>query len=172
VVLATLRPELLDGAEVALHDCTDTVREVLASLGAKLVEAGGGAPDALVCGVSSLAALDVAWPVIQGVAVESMIPAGAPDCGATRKLLLIGPRPGGAGARSAEPARAALENLARTLSIEWARHGIVAAMVAPGAGTNEQEVATLVAFLCSRAGHYYSGCRFSLGAVTGGAVSS
>jgi hypothetical protein len=168
-VLPALRPGLLDGAQIALHDCADTLREVLVSLGATVVETDGAAPDALVCGVLSLAALDATWPVIQGVASGSMIPAGVSDGGATRKLLLIGPA---AGAPDAEPARAALENLARTLSIEWARYGIVTAMIAPGAGTGEEEVATLVAFLCSRAGHYYSGCRFSLGTVTDAAVSS
>jgi NAD(P)-dependent dehydrogenase (short-subunit alcohol dehydrogenase family) len=163
VVLAILRAELLEGVEIALRDCAETIRKLLASLGATLVDADGGVSDALVCGVSSLAALDAAWPVIQDVAAGSMIPAGAPGGGATRKVLLIGPRPGG---RDAEPTRAALENLARTLSIEWARYGIVAAMIAPGAGTSDEEVANLVAFLCSRAGHYYSGCGFSLGAVT------
>jgi NAD(P)-dependent dehydrogenase (short-subunit alcohol dehydrogenase family) len=168
-VLPTLRPELLDGVQIALQDCVEVVREALVSLGATPVEPGGGVPDALVCGVSSLAALDAAWPVIQGVAAGSMIPADRLDGGATRKVLLIGPRPGGA---DAEPARAALENLARTLSIEWARYGIVAAMIAPGPQTSDEEVARLVAFLCSRAGHYYSGCRFSLGVVTDAAVSS
>jgi hypothetical protein len=148
---------------IAVHDCGDAVAETLASLGGELVAVGDGAPDALVCRVESLAAMDGAWPVIQGVAAGSMIPAGAPDGGGTRKVLLIGPRAGGV---DAEPARAALENLARTLSIEWARHGIVAAMIAPGAGTGDDEIAKLVAFLCSRAGHYYSGCRFSLGVVT------
>lgn len=155
--------------QIALHDCADTLREPLVSLGATVVEAGGAAPDALVCGVSSLAALDTAWPVIQGVASGSMIAAGVPDGGVTRKLLLVGPA---AGVPDAEPARAALENLARTLSIEWARYGIVTAMIAPGVDTRDQDLATLVAFLCSRAGHYYSGCRFSLGTVTDAAVSS
>jgi len=165
--MAMLRPGLLDGALIATHECAETVIERLAALGATLVvPEDAGTPDALLCGVGSLAALDGTWPVIQGVVAGSMIPAGDPGEGTTRKLLLIGPRPGGAGAASTEPARAALENLARTLSVEWARFGIVAAMVAPGEYTTDEEVATLVAFLCSSAGHYYSGCRFSLGAVT------
>jgi hypothetical protein len=168
-VLPTLRPELLDGVRITLHDCAEAVRELLVSLGATLVEVGGAVPDALVCGVSSLTELDRAWPVIRGVAAESMIPAERLDGGATRKVLLIGPRPGG---HDAEPARAALENLARTLSIEWARYGIVTAMIAPGQTTSDDEIAALVAFLCSRAGHYYSGCRFSLGVVTDAPVSS
>ncbi len=141
--------------------------ERLVALGATVVPAAdAGTPDALVCDVGSLEALDEAWPVIQSVVADSMIPAGAPPDGATRKVLLIGPRPGGTGASSSEPARAALENLARTLSVEWARFSIVAAMVAPGEHTTDEQVATLAAFLCSSAGHYYSGCRFSLGGVT------
>lgn len=58
---------------------------------------------------------------------------------------------------------AGLENLARTLSVEWARFGIrVTALVPAGRATDDQ-LATLVAFLCSPAGGYYSGCRFDLG---------
>jgi len=61
--------------------------------------------------------------------------------------------------------RSALENLARTLSVEWARHAITVTAIAPGAATSDEEVAGLVAFLLSPAGDYYSGCRFELGAV-------
>ena len=58
-----------------------------------------------------------------------------------------------------------LENLARTLSIEWARHGIRLVAILPGAATEADEVAELAAFLASRAWEYYSGCAFRLGAV-------
>jgi hypothetical protein len=164
MAMTTLRDHLLDGVQIATHECGETVLAQLAALGARVVPASGeGTPDVLVCGIGSLGELDDAWPVIQAAAAESFIPAAAPPDGTTRKVLLIGPRPG---AGDTEPARAALENLARTLSVEWARFGIVAAMIAPGTDTSDEEVATLVAFLCSRAGHYYSGCRFSLGVVT------
>ena len=163
-VNATLQPGLLDGVAIAQHRCGETVLAQLTSLGASVLPAGAGeTPDALVLAIGSLAELDQAWPVIQAAAAEAFIPAGAPAVGTTRKVLLIGPRPGLA---DAEPTRAALENLARTLSVEWARYGIVVATIAPGTATSEEELATLVAFLCSRAGHYYSGCRFSLGVVT------
>jgi len=83
---------------------------------------------------------------------------------------LIGPERGGrlvfvAAAAAPEAARAALENLARTLSVEWARFGVTAVAVAPGAATTEAETAELVAYLLSDAGGYFSGCRFDLGAV-------
>ena len=79
------------------------------------------------------------------------------------RVLLIAPEPD-AGPH-AEAARAALENLARTLSVEWARYGITAVAITPGAGTSDVEVAELVCFLLSEAGGYFSGCRFALGTV-------
>jgi lipopolysaccharide/colanic/teichoic acid biosynthesis glycosyltransferase len=92
------------------------------------------------------------------VANGALIPAGA---GA---IVLIGPRPD-AGAHT-EAVAAALENLARTLSVEWARYGISATAVVPGARTSAEDLATLIAFLCSVAGAYCSGCRFDLDAIT------
>jgi citronellol/citronellal dehydrogenase len=62
----------------------------------------------------------------------------------------------------AEPARAGLENLARTLSIEWARHAITVVAIAPGHRSSADEVAALTAYLASPAGAYFSGCRFEL----------
>jgi hypothetical protein len=67
--------------------------------------------------------------------------------------------------RHAEAACAALENLARTLSVEWARFEITAVAITPGPTTTAAEVAELVCFLLSPAGGYFSGCRFDLGAV-------
>jgi NAD(P)-dependent dehydrogenase (short-subunit alcohol dehydrogenase family) len=49
--------------------------------------------------------------------------------------------------------------------VEWARFGITAVAIVPSAATTEEELATLVAFLCSPAGSYFSGCRFDLGLV-------
>ena len=76
-------------------------------------------------------------------------------------IVLIAPPPGVA---HAVAARAGLENMARTLSIEWARRGIRPVAIAPGRTTSPAEIAELVAFLASPAGAYYSGCRFDLGA--------
>ena len=85
-----------------------------------------------------------------------MIPAQRPG-----KVVLIAPRPD-AGA-FAQASRAALENLARTLSVEWARYGITATAITPGCATTAEQLAELVCFLVSPAGDYFSGCRFSLG---------
>ena len=100
------------------------------------------------------AALDGAWLAIRPVATRAMIP--GPRGG---KVLLLAPPPGGA---HAEAARAGLENLARTPSIEWARFGIRLVAILPGADTAPDDVGQLAAYLASRAGDYYAGCVFSL----------
>jgi NAD(P)-dependent dehydrogenase (short-subunit alcohol dehydrogenase family) len=86
-----------------------------------------------------------------------MIPGGG------GRIVLLAPRPGDA---IAAGARAGLENLARTLSVEWARVQVRPVAILPGEVTSPAEVAELVAFLASPAGEYYSGCAFELGAVT------
>ncbi|MDX6698081.1 MAG: hypothetical protein QOE65_1478 [Solirubrobacteraceae bacterium] len=101
------------------------------------------------------AALDGAWEAIRPAGTERMIPAR------DGQVVLLAPRPD-AGPR-AEAARAGLENLARTLSIEWARHQVRIVAIHPGSATAASEVGELTAFLASPAGAYYSGCRFSLG---------
>jgi NAD(P)-dependent dehydrogenase (short-subunit alcohol dehydrogenase family) len=102
-------------------------------------------------------ALDHAWNVVRAAANAAFIPQER------GRIVLIGPRPDGG--VHAEALRDGLENMARTLSIEWARFGILPTMVAPGTATTDDEVATLVAYLVSDAGDYYSGCRFDLGSV-------
>ena len=100
-------------------------------------------------------ALERAWIAIRGVATGALIPSGA------GKVLLLAPRP--TGGSFAAAARAALENLARTLSVEWARYGVTSVAIARGARTGEDELAELVCFLVSPAGEYFSGCLFELG---------
>ena len=102
------------------------------------------------------AALDGAWLAIRPVARAAMIDAGG------GRIVLLAPPPGGP---EASAARAGLENLARTLSVEWARFQVRPVAILPGTATSSAEVAELVAFLASRAGKYYSGCVFELGAV-------
>lgn len=104
------------------------------------------------------AALEQAWAAIHAVAAGALIPGNRGG-----KVILIGPR-AGAGAHG-DAARAGLENLARTLSVEWARYRITVTMIAPGATTTAEELETSVAFLASVAGDYFTGCRFELGSV-------
>ena len=102
------------------------------------------------------AAADGAWIAARAAATAALI-----DAQEGGKVVFIAPPPGAG--EHAEATRAALENLARTTSIEWARYSIRTATIAPGDGTTPESVGALVAFLASKAGDYYSGCRFSLG---------
>jgi hypothetical protein len=100
------------------------------------------------------AAADTAWIAARSAGNTVLIPGGG------GKIVVLAPRPD-AGPH-AEAARAGLENFARTLSIEWARHGIRITTIHPGARTSSEDVAALVAYLGSAAGDYFSGCLFSL----------
>jgi hypothetical protein len=104
------------------------------------------------------AALRLAWLATRAVGTAALIPGDGPA-----KIVLVAPRTGAG--PLAPAARAGLENLARTLSVEWARFGVTVVAVCPGSSTADQELAELVGFLLSPAGEYFSGCRFDLGAV-------
>jgi citronellol/citronellal dehydrogenase len=110
--------------------------------------AGAGAPQLDAC-------LNAAWTVTRAVFNLAFQPRGQGG-----RILYLAP-PEDAGVYS-DPARAGLENLSRTLSIEWSRHGVTAVTVAPGVTTTGGEVATLAAFLASPAGAYFSGCLLDL----------
>jgi NAD(P)-dependent dehydrogenase (short-subunit alcohol dehydrogenase family) len=101
------------------------------------------------------ACVDAAWNATRAVVNGAFLPVAE---GGRIVYLAPGPDVG----EHAEAACAGLENLARTLSIEWARHGITAVTIAPGAGTEAGEVAALTAYLASPAGAYFSGCLFDL----------
>ena len=119
-----------------------------------------GAADVLVFDGSEIggmqAVLDGAWLTVRPVARGAMIDHGGGLSCCSRR---------GPGAPEAEAARAGLENMARTLSVEWARFAVRPVAILPGAATSPAEVAELVAFLASPAGEYYSGCAFTLGSV-------
>jgi NAD(P)-dependent dehydrogenase (short-subunit alcohol dehydrogenase family) len=175
-----LRPGLLDGVAVTVAGprrapLGDVVAAVAAELGARVarlaVDPSGdeppraGSPHQLVWdgagafaaqdGADAVrAALDGAWLALRAVAVAGWIAAGRPG-----QAVLLAPAPGDAHAAAA---RAGLENLARTLSIEWSRHGIRPVALCPGAGTEPRAVAELCAFLASPAGDYHSGSVISL----------
>jgi hypothetical protein len=101
-------------------------------------------------------ALELAWLATRAIATGALIADQGPG-----QLVLIGPRPD-AGIH-AEAARAGLENLARTLSVEWARFSVTAVAICPGSQTTDEELTELVCFVLSAAGQYLSGCRLDLG---------
>jgi NAD(P)-dependent dehydrogenase (short-subunit alcohol dehydrogenase family) len=171
-----LRDGVLDGVAIVVAGAGElgaAVRERAAALGADVagrdVDPAGeevafeGTAGVLVFDGSELggvqAVLDGAWLTIRPVATAAMIEHGG------GLIVLLAPRPGSA---VAEAARSGLENLARTLSVEWARFGVRPVAILPGDATSPAEVAELVAFLASPAGEYYSGCAFTLGAVGAG----
>lgn len=119
------------------------------------------------------------WLMSHAVATRAMIPAG----GGKIVNVTLSPHHGLPGMAHSSAARAAVENLTRVLSIEWARHGILLTAIAAGhfdtetlrtkyprqvvesvAGTvplgrlgTEEEFAWLVAFVASPGGDYMSG---------------
>jgi hypothetical protein len=163
--MIVLRPELLAGATVILVGDAPVVKSRLSELGARVQTATSDSADAVVYDAAPafgdggqgglLGAPARGWSAIREVATGALIPHKH------GKVVVIAPRPG-AGAFAAA-AVAALENLARTLSVEWARYGITATVITPGNATTDDQIAQLVCFLVSRAGDYFSGCRFSLG---------
>jgi hypothetical protein len=182
--MTMLRQGLLDGRAIAVAGgvaggFAPAITDALAALGARVVELDAALDEdaarewaegvaglrALVYDAASAFAsggqdalrdtLERAWVAVRGAATGALIPAGA------GKVVLIGPRPGDGPFATAT--RAALENLARTLSVEWARYGVGAVAIAPGVQTADDEVAELVCFLVSPAGGYFSGCLFELG---------
>lgn len=186
---ALLRPGLLDGLVVALGGGADALGGPLAALGARtaslpgtldeeaMAEAVDPSTRVLVHDLRPAfaraaapvedplrATLDLAWVTVRAVANAAFVPGGGEGSAPGGKVTLIAPAPD-----DVQPAvagvRAAAENLARTLSIEWARHGVTAVAIAPAADTPDAELAALAAYLASPAGDYFSGCRLTLGAV-------
>ncbi len=159
-----LRRDLLQDRTIALAGgIPSAVRDTLADLGARVVElapelneetgaawASENAPlHTLVFaahdafqeggrdGLSS--ALDQAWIATRATATGAQIPVKNGG-----KIVLIAPGPQ-AGAY-AEAVRSGLENLARTLSVEWARYGITATAIAPGEQTTDEQLGMLVSY--------------------------
>ena len=178
-----LRPGLLDDTVVATAGGAEAVAAACAALGAatpaldadlldeaavSAAAAGLGAVGTLVADARAAfaaaggdldglqAALDGTWNAVRATVNAAMRPAGG------GKVVLLAPAP--ASAPRAAALRAALENLARTTAIEWARHGVRTCAVLPGDATGEDDVAALCAWLASPAGDYVTGCAFTLGA--------
>jgi len=186
-----LRPGLLQGTRIALAgdgELGRSVRDACAGLGATVLElsvpgAGdpeaqeaevalaaqaivrGGVVDMLVIDADALHgsaggrdalvfAAGVSWVLTRSVANLSFIPGERGG-----RIVYLAPRPG---SEHSGAACSALENLARTLSIEWSRYRITPVAVAAGAETPAGEVAALTAYLASPAGAYFSGCLLDL----------
>jgi len=132
-VLAPAFP-LDDDALAAAADQLGAVDAIVCDGRALFDAAGGGLP-------GLRAAADGCFAAARALANAAFIPAGR------GKVVLLAPED--------RATAAALENTARTLSIEWARHGIVITCVHARARSD-----ALIAFLCSPAGDYYSGCAF------------
>jgi len=129
---------------------------------------GAGDVDMLVCDGQALYAVgaergvpavrrcaDACWNALRAVATAAWI-----ERGRGGRVVLVAPAPDGT--PWAEASRAGLENAARTLSIEWARHSIMLMSIAPGEHTRAHEVGELVALLGSPAGAYFSGSQLDL----------
>jgi NAD(P)-dependent dehydrogenase (short-subunit alcohol dehydrogenase family) len=98
--------------------------------------------------------LQASWSVTRAVANQAFL---ARERGG--RVIYLAPVDAG---EHADAARAGLENLARTLSVEWARHSITVVTIAPGPTTTPGELAALSAYLASPAGAYFSGCLLDL----------
>jgi NAD(P)-dependent dehydrogenase (short-subunit alcohol dehydrogenase family) len=126
--------------------------DVLALDGASLFERGLTEADGHV---ALRACLDTAWNVTRAVVNHAFLPGERGG-----RIVYLAPAPDGG--EFAESARAGRENLSRTLSIEWARHGVNVLCIAPGVSTTASEVASICAYLASPAGAYFSGCLLDL----------
>jgi NAD(P)-dependent dehydrogenase (short-subunit alcohol dehydrogenase family) len=116
--------------------------------------AGGGDSGAESAGAALLGCMQAAWTVTRAAFNLAFLPAQQ------GRVVYLAPR-SDAGMHSG-PALASLENLARTLSIEWSRHRVTAVTIAPGRLTPADEVAAIAAYLASPAGAYFSGCLLDL----------
>jgi citronellol/citronellal dehydrogenase len=139
----------------------DAVRLAVAEVGSVemlVVDAAGlfaGPSPGRAAREALVACLDGTWSVTRSVFNLALLPAGRGG-----RIVFLAPPP--SAGEHAEPARAGLENLSRTLSVEWSRHGVTPVTIAPGESTPASEVAALTAYLASPAGAYFSGCLLDL----------
>jgi NAD(P)-dependent dehydrogenase (short-subunit alcohol dehydrogenase family) len=202
VVVCGRRSEPLEDGRVEAHPCDireeDQVEALVEGVMERhgridvLVNNAGGqyltpAEDITPKGFRTVIRLNVegTWLMTHAVATRAMIP---DERGGRIVNVTLSPHHGLPGMAHSSAARAAVENLTRVLSIEWARFGIRLTAIAPGpmatetlrtkypqpvvegvAGTvplgrlgTEEEFAWLVAYLASPAGDFFSGAVLTL----------
>ncbi len=151
-------PEL---QEQQVESILDSAMEQLGTIELLVVDGDGLLAAALNRGEGRealVSCLDQAWSVTRALAARAFIATESRG-----RIVYVAPATGPSMAEGhREVARAAFENLSRTLSIEWARYGITPLTIAPGESTSPQEVASLTAYLASPAGAYFSGCLLDL----------
>jgi citronellol/citronellal dehydrogenase len=193
-VLDVLRPGVLEGLTICVVGDGAVERERAAALGARVVTIDGDLADedAVAVAVSALGDIDVllvdaasafaeagggmaglrravddGWNVVRAVVNAGWIadaeggPGEAPARSGGKVVFLA---PANDAGEHANAVGAALENAARTLSVEWARFGVRITAIRPREGAAADERAELVAFLASPAGDYFTGCSFYPGA--------
>jgi NAD(P)-dependent dehydrogenase (short-subunit alcohol dehydrogenase family) len=150
------------GSRLVVCECDGAVEEAAMDRAVTKALAESDGLDMLVVdGAASFASgglgpcLEGAWNATRAAVNHAILPA---DCGG--RIVYLAPPPGAGD--QADAARAGLENLARTLSVEWARHEINVVTIALGEGTTPGEAAALTAYLASPAGAYFSGCLLDL----------
>ena len=175
--------------EDQVHALVDRVLERHGRIDTLVNNAGGQymtpAEDISLKGFETVVRLNLVgtWLMTHAVAIKSMIPGG----GGKVISVTLSPHHGLPGMAHSSAARAAVENLTRVLSIEWARFGIRLTALAAGHFETEaiqkyprpvaqgvartvplqrlgqpEEHAWLVAYLASPAGDYYSGAVITL----------
>jgi citronellol/citronellal dehydrogenase len=176
--------------EEQVHALVDGVLERHGRIDTLVNNAGGQymtpAEDISLKGFETVVRLNLigTWLMTHAVVTKSMIPEGR---GGKVISVTLSPHHGLPGMAHSSAARAAVENLTRVLSIEWARHGIRLTALAAGHFETEaiqkypkpvaegvartvplqrlgqpDEHAWLVAYLASPAGDYYSGAVITL----------
>jgi len=148
--------------EAAIDEAVRGALGAAGSLELLVVDSGGVFAQAAIrlagrdaAGAALRSCLQASWNATRAVVNHAFLTGGRGG-----RVVYIAP-PADAG-EHAEAARAGLENLARTLSIEWARHGITVVTIAPGSAAPAGEVAAITAYLASPAGAYFSGCVLDL----------
>lgn len=190
-MLDVLRPGVLEELTLCVVGDGAGERERAAALGARVVTVDGDLADedAVAVAVGALGRIDVlvidaasafvaagggmaglrsavddGWNVVRAVVNASWVTdeGDAPSAGGGGKVVFLAPAVDAG--EHANAVGAALENAARTLSVEWARFGVRITAVRPREGASADERAELVAFLASPAGDYFTGCSFYPGA--------